>query len=67
VPGLDDVCGVSVCVEGNDVGAVDVLEEVVLVPKCGIVVVVVVRVALVAAAVVVFVRHLGRRIVTLSE
>lgn len=59
MPGLDDVCGISIGVEGDDVGAVDVLKEIVLVPECSIVVVVVVVMALVAAAVVVFVRHLS--------
>lgn len=57
MPGLDDLGGVPVRVQRDDVGAVDMLEEIVLIAKCGVIVVVVMIMALVATAVVVFVRH----------
>lgn len=57
MPGLDDLGGVPIRVQRDNVGAIDVLEEIVLIAEKGFIMVVVVVVALVPTAAVVFVRH----------
>ena len=57
MPGLDDLGGVPIGVQRDNVGAIDVLEEIVLVAEKGFIMAVVVVVALVPTVIVVFVRH----------